>query len=896
MLSSEKDCGRRWGNRAAANLLGKERKAVQSELRRQITWIVIIAIAASLIVLASYRRHELDILRKHIAFGPPDQRLRAVQILVEKERLADALQEQPRWIQDKVVACIARIATPQALFQLTGSMYLLDDPVAARAKQVLVGMREVAIGPLVKALKDKDPNVRSGATDPLVAIGEPVIPSLMKLLDAWDQYVRDGVVTVFGKIGEPVTDELIKVIQRTEPLPDQTAQRFLWARDTAVRSLLAMKVPAIDPIIKNLIRFHDAEVRGLACDMLGTIADQGAATPIDEEDARRVIGPLLDRLDNDPAWTVRRKAAIALGKLRELAAKEGVVPRLIAHLSDARPEVKAAAAEALGNIGDPSAAGPLVATLINNRHGAVREIVIALEKIGAPAIQPLTAALKHPEAEVRKAATEAIATIGTPASVVPLASMLNDPDVTIRRIAADALTSLADARVVPQLIAALNDPDWHVYYAARDALVNVGAAAVPALINALASPNPRVAHMAEQALSRIGKPAVAQLAAALASPNPSVRRWAGIALGDIGPDAVKACAAVLLDTSKPAAARAAAATALGRTGSPAALEPLKQAAAKQEPEVKIAAIRALVQLGQEGATETLVNALRDPNPKVRSVAMHALMQWRLGDVDKLLEKVAREGDTNARRRAAIVLAFHTSGAAHELLRQVAAEVVYEKRAATVPVASLLLEAAGDPKEDLEVRRWAVRALGYIGDMEHVQALSKLLEPGNPLVDEAARAIARIGWRMVQRQLRTEMVSVRREPSQAAKVLIDLLVKAPNDRLRLQAAVALSMMGEDPVWGLIDQFTKVDEKLRPWIAATLAAIGKPASDACLDARGQAGENKLLRDWVTATLALIGDAQAQDLLRHLPPEQLPPKKLERSAKPILERIRKERAQVV
>ncbi len=869
---------------------------MQPEVRRQIVWIVITAIIASLVVFASYRRHEMDQMRKIIAAGRPEERIATVRRLVAKEKLAEALQDQPRWVQDHAVEAVAEIGSQEALFQLTGAIYLLDDPVAARAKAVLTRFDLMAIGPLVKALKDKDANVRAGAADPLVSIGESVISSLLPLMDAWDQYVRDGVVAVFGRIGLPVAPDLIAQISRTEPLAEETPQRFLWKRDTAVRSILAMKAVGIQPVIDNLITHKEEDVRALACQMLGQIADQTLDSPIPPEEASRVLEPLLTRLNSDPAWTVRRKAALALGGLMDVGRLGGAVPALISHLKDPRPEVKAASAEALGRLGDPAAAGPLVNTLLTNRTGAVREIVVALERIGRPALPALVPALATPELEVRKAATEAVAVIGTPDAVVPLAGMLKDSDVTVRRLASDALRSLADARVVPQLVASLSDPDWHVYYACRDALANVGPAAVPGLIQALGSGNSRAAHMAEQALAKIGGPAVNALVAALVSPNVATRQWAAVALGDIGEPAVEATIALLNDTTKPAYGRAAAADALGRTGvKKKVFESLSRVSATQEPEVRKAALQALVRLADERSTQPLVAALEAPTQDVRSVAMHLLMNWRLGDLRKTLEAALKRGDLNARRRAAIVLAQQTISAATNIVGESGLEMLEKAVKPPAETETLLAAAVADPKEQADVRKAAVQALGYVGTERALEVLKPLLVPGNPLATEAARAVAHIGRRITEELYRSgeQKVLVRhRQASEPARMLLDLLKSTKDDALRLSAAVGLSLMNDDPVWALLDELAKADDEIRVWIVAILGAIGKPASDASLDARGTIKDPKV-KEWVTVALPLIGDAQALDLLDHLGEDEQPnPAYVEAGAK-IKERILAARA---
>ncbi len=568
------------------------------------------------------------------------------------------------------------------------------------------------------------------------------------------------------------------------------------------------------------------------------------------------------------------------------------MPALVAHLSDPQPEVRAASAGSLGLIGDASTAGPLVNTLVTNRRGAIREIVVALEKIGPGALPATIPALSNPEREVREAATEAVAVIGTTGAVEPLANMLKDPLVPIRRTAADALISLADARVTGQLVGALADSDWHVYYAARDALAKVGLPAVPALVSALASTNVRVSHMAEQALARIGKAAVPALVANLATQNTSARGWAAVSLGDIGGDSVPALATTLADMTKPAYVRSAAADALGRTQSPFAMKPLLGAARQTEPEVREIVEAALVRLGQADATPVLVAGLQDPAPAVRDTSMKLLIEWRLGDMTKLLGQVLATNDANARRRAAIVLAYQQSATAHELVNASIRGITKEAQT-TTDIVPILTEAVTDLREASEVRLYAVRSLGYLGDERALAVLSQLLRPDDPLASDAARSVAMIGRTMNESKVKaTEEVIVRRhDPSPAGKTLIDLLLATNDPKLRMDAAVALSLMGDDPVFGLIDRFATANDEMRPWIGAILGAIGKPASDACLDER--ASKDPAIKQWTTVSLALVGDAQALDLLKHLPEaEKADPAKVAAGQK-VLEQLRAARA---
>lgn len=873
--------------------------------RRQITWVIISAAILAVIIVASHRRGELDRLAATIGEGTPSQRIAAVHTLVHRQRLMEALEGQPRWVQDKAVAAIPLIGSNDAYYELLTAHAMLDAPVQARDQTILTRLGRRGVEIFIEAIQDKDGTTRGTAKAPLTNIGKsieaeegithnPVIEGCVRLLDAWDQYVRDMVRDILAAIATPrVTDKLIPIMQQTEPgtkmLPDgtvrdQTTQEFMRARGTAEATLIAMKVPAISPIIEHLLTYPaSAEVRGNAARMLGTIANQ-ITENIPAADAVQVVAPLLDRLANDEQWAVRRRAAAALGLLGDVAIEQQVVPRLIAHLRD-RDEVKAACVEALGRIGDMSAAEPLVNTLLTNRRGATSELRIALTALGVPAIPTIMRALEAPEEEVRLIATQAIAQIGGRDAVVPLGTMLTDSAVAIRRVAADALRDIADERVLPQVAAALGDEDWRVYHAARDALASVGTPAIPVLIEALGDESPRVSSMAQQALVRIGAATLPALKAALTSPVERRARWAAITMGDIGYDAVEYALSVLQDRTWSAAARARAALALGRTGAGDAVEPLMAALARQEPPVQVAAISALSRLADERATAALVAALLSRSERVRDEAMDVLPNWRLGEVQQELLKVTRSDDENARRRATIVLAEMTEMPAHELLEDVVAvgEVGIEK----APIDLRILEATAlDPQAQPQLRRRAIRAIGYAGDSDNITAMLELVRPGHEYAEAAAMAVARIGSRATE----DRPTGVRPELGPAGEALIDLMFATDDDELRAVVAAALSIMGEEPVRPLLERLESpaTSTEFKYWILATLGAIGKASTDPLLDERGRTTDPEY-RSWLVSALPLVGDVMALDLIKHLPREEQPQEDKFEPAREIMEKVR-------
>lgn len=873
--------------------------------RRQITWVVLIGAILCVIIVAAYRRAELDLLADKIGNGTVQERIAAVRTLVAKQKLMEALEDRPRWVQDNAIATIALIGTDNAYYEMLTAHDMLDAPVQARDQAALTRLGRRAVEICLEGIQDKDGTTRACAKAPLINVGKsiegekplpdnPVIDGCMGLLDAWDQYVRDGVRDILAGIAPVstrVTDRLCHVLQQTEPgkkqladgtIRDQTTQEFMRARGTAEAALTTMKVPAIQPIIDQLITFKNPDVRSAACRLLGTIGNQTNKN-IPPEKAEPIVQPLLDRLNQDDQWAVRRRAAMALGLLAEVAKAKGAVAQLISHLGDFDP-VKAACAEALGKIGDPSAAGPMVDTLINNRRGATRELRVGLTALGPAAIGQIQRALSSGETEVRLIATQALAEIGTKDAVVPLGAMLGDPDLAIRRVASAALRDIADERVLQQIANALNDPDWQVYHAARDALANVGAPAVPILLTVLASPNPRVSSMASEAIVRIGDPALQMLQAALSSSSEIEARWAAIAMGGIGFSAVPYAREVLSNPSAPVRARAMAALALGRTGSRDAIDPLIAALANDEEPVKLQAIAALSGLADERATVPLVQALLSPSQAVRDAAMDVLRDWRLGKVQEELGKVASGADENAARRATILMAELSAVAAHRLLEGVS-DIVGPEGGKNVKVdIARLARTATDPNESPKVRRRAIHALGYVGDQSSLTALTSLLQPGNEYAGYAAKAVARIGARLVTVK---KGVGAKPELGAAGKTLVDLMLSTTDENLRARCAAALGLMDEQPVQELVKRLGTSPADVKPWVAATLGVVGKPATDQVLDARGTTKDPEV-KQWLTASLVLIGDAQALELIKHLTAEDQPNPEKVNAAKALYDKI--------
>jgi HEAT repeat protein len=331
----------------------------------------------------------------------------------------------------------------------------------------------------------------------------------------------------------------------------------------------------------------------------------------------RAVEPLIAALNDH--FYVRWKAVVALGEIGDARAVEP----LIAALNDAWC-VQWRAVVALGEIGDARAVEPLIAYLkepIIFRGGPLpRYAVIALGKIGSPAVEPLIAALKDKDWSSRERAVVALGEIGDARAVEPLIAAhqmkAGSFDASIIHL---ALGEIGDARAVEPLIANMKisssypypGRDWAYSFLKKISYARV---AEP-LIDALNSKDDFVPVDEAIALGKIGSPAVEPLIAALNDESWFIQSSAILALGEIGDArAVEPLIAALNDQDRRIRYRAA--KALGEIGDARAVEPLIAALNDQDRSVREGLTEALGEIGDARAAEPLIAALKDKDLKI----------------------------------------------------------------------------------------------------------------------------------------------------------------------------------------------------------------------------------------------------------------------------------------
>ncbi len=341
-------------------------------------------------------------------------------------------------VRQAAASALGNIKDLRAVNPLIAALKDANASVRQQAAWALGKIKDArAAGPLITALGDADSYLRQLAALALGDIKDPLaVEPLIAALNDADHGVRDHAASSLGKIRDPRA-----VVPLIAAFKDTNGNTGV---DVGVRESAAAALVTI------------GTVRSLAVSCLGKIKDPRAIEPL-----------IADLTDAGPDLGFRAGAASALEMIGAPA-----VDRLIAALKDADTDVRDLAASALGNIKDPRAIEPLIRAL-KGRHGIYDffpgSAASALVNIGTPAVEPLIAALRDADRDVRKLAVFALGNIGDPRAVEPIIAALKDGNTDFQNTAASALAEIGAPAVEP-LIALLKDTDVNVRLSAASAL------------------------------------------------------------------------------------------------------------------------------------------------------------------------------------------------------------------------------------------------------------------------------------------------------------------------------------------------------------------------------------------------------------------------------------------
>jgi HEAT repeat protein len=356
---------------------------------------------------------------------------------------------------------------------------------------------------------------RDRAAQDLIRLSEDAVPSLLEALQTKDLNLLPLYQQILARIPS-AAPALIKALEAAHPL----------IRGRAAEVLAITKDRNAVPALLEALQGTYFTVRARAAFALGEIRDTQA------------IDPLLQALKDEEA-EVRMAACLGLGSFKNPATFDEITNVL---WDDPEIEVRQAAAQGLGNTGHPAALPFLMEALHDSywwyeREYAASDLLSAIEKMGAAAVEPLIEALRDKEGTVRKFAAILLGRLGDPRAIEPLSMALYDmhhevgkvsaealarfgasalevlaealrhPEMWIRIHAVEALSQIKDRRVGPILLEMLNDPEREVK---KEVIRSLGELkdprALPALQEIVANRADRELHaLAKQAMENVRK-------------------------------------------------------------------------------------------------------------------------------------------------------------------------------------------------------------------------------------------------------------------------------------------------------------------------------------------------------------------------------------------------------
>lgn len=274
---------------------------------------------------------------------------------------------------------------------------------------------------------------------------------------------------------------------------------------------------AATPLETQIERLHarSSVVRARAAQEIGRMGSYAAqAVP----DLLKLLG------DNEQAksWADRQATAI-YGMLNPLAAtgvstvgEEAMmalvrigapaVEGLIVTARHQNSDIRLRSVWALRLIGAPRAYDTFVGGLRDGNERVRFESLWGIAELNREgAVNVLAPLLKDPSITIRTNAIHALARIGGKQALAALTTDLADRDAGFRITVCEVLGNMRNADTVPTLIALLKDPEWSVRMSAAQALgLRKDTRAVRPLIDALSDPNDTVRNQAGMALTMTG--------------------------------------------------------------------------------------------------------------------------------------------------------------------------------------------------------------------------------------------------------------------------------------------------------------------------------------------------------------------------------------------------------
>ena len=229
----------------------------------------------------------------------------------------------------------------------------------------------------------------------LSKLGKPAIEPLIKALNDKNKNVRQKAVEALGRIGDK---------RAVEPLINILSNEGFYAREEAVEALgMIGDIRAVEPLIEHMKCYKPGYSGGMFIQLIPIIKALGKLGD------KRAVEPLINILSNEEI-VEQVEAVEALGKIGDNRAVEPLM-KLLRRQQEAYEKdvakLKKATIMVLGEIRDTRAVEPIIGVLADENYYYYnieeRLVANALCKIGDPAIKLLIQALDNKNAQEKAA-------------------------------------------------------------------------------------------------------------------------------------------------------------------------------------------------------------------------------------------------------------------------------------------------------------------------------------------------------------------------------------------------------------------------------------------------------------------------------------------------------------
>lgn len=313
-----------------------------------------------------------------------------------------------------------QVRDPGAIRHLIGALSA-EDPCVRRTAAKMLGNSTISDAELGRLFDDASPRVREAA---LYAVGHEERPALRSRVEGLlgrDEATAAMAAWALGNL------ELRESVGPLSSALERGGQRLKVNAAWALGQIEDAR--AVGPL-RGVLRDSDPILRATAVGALGDIEALGSAG-----DVERVLREDTDR-------RVRLEAINALGNIESTTSLD-----VLANVLNGNDvELSIAAIEAIDNLDEVNAAPAGLLRAVRAEHPELRKAAaMALGNIADPStVDALIALLRDPDAEVRHAAVEGLGEIGTPAAKPGLTRALEDTNAEVRRAAVEALAEIEE--------------------------------------------------------------------------------------------------------------------------------------------------------------------------------------------------------------------------------------------------------------------------------------------------------------------------------------------------------------------------------------------------------------------------------------------------------------------